>query len=200
MKFIIILLFTLVSTLSVLKAQIAEKAEDISPLLVGEIIPDALLKDAKGNDVKFSEIIKGKTTVLVFYRGGWCPYCNKQLAGLATVEAQIMKLGYQIVAISPDDYKNIATTTKEDKVNYQVYSDAKADLMQKIGIAFKANDKTREYITSKTMGETTKALPVPTVMVINTKGEILFENISPNYARRISTDLLLAVLSKLEKN
>ena len=199
MKSIIIFGFVLINSFSVLKAQIAEKAEDISPLLVGEMIPDASLKDVKGNEVKFLEVIKSKPTVLVFYRGGWCPYCNKQLAGFASIEAEIMKLGYQIVAISPDDYKNIAPTVKEDKVNYQVYSDAKADLIQKIGIAFKANDKTKEYIMSKTLGETTQALPVPTVMVISTKGEILFENISPNYAKRISSDLILAVLSKLEK-
>lgn len=60
----------------VLTAQVPEEAEDISPLLIGENLPDAALVDANGIKVSLHKLIKEKPTVLVFYRGGWCPYCN----------------------------------------------------------------------------------------------------------------------------
>ena len=60
-------------------AQLPEKAEDISPLLIGETLPNGTFQNAEGNTVQLNEILTEKPTVLVFYRGGWCPYCNLQL-------------------------------------------------------------------------------------------------------------------------
>jgi len=80
-------------------------AEDICPLLIGEILPKATLQDAEGKTVALETIIKIKPTVLVFYRGGWCPFCNMQLSSLVEIEKDILDLGYQIVAISPDDFR-----------------------------------------------------------------------------------------------
>ena len=190
-----ILLFIL--SLSSIKAQIPEKPEDISPMLIGEILPNGNLMDDNGKTVNFNDIINEKPTVLVFYRGGWCPYCNLQLSGLVNSEAEIIKLGYQIVAISPDDYKNITPTIKEHNVNYKVYSDPEGEFIQQLGIAFKASVRTKEYISKKTIRETTDILPVPTVFILDSNGEILFEYISPNYKKRISPELLLAVLKNL---
>lgn len=177
-----------------LQAQIPEKPEDISPMLIGEILPNSSLMDQNGEIINFNDIIKEKPTVLVFYRGGWCPYCNLQLSGLVNSEEEIIKLGYQIVAISPDDYKNITPTISEGKVKYNVFSDPGGKFIQQIGLAFKVSARTKEYISKKTIGETTNILPVPTVLIIDTKGEILFEYISPNYKKRITPELLIAVL------
>lgn len=178
-------------------AQIPEKPEDISPLLIGEILPNTNLINENGDILTFYSVINEKPTVLVFYRGGWCPYCNMQLSALATSEEEIIDLGFQIIAVSPDNFKNIKPTIKEDKVNYKVYSDPEGKFIQLVGIAFKASSKTKEYISKKTIGKTTDILPVPTVFIVNTKGEIQFEYISPNYKKRITPELLLAVLKNL---
>ena len=41
-------------------------------------------------------------------------------------------------------------------------------------------------------------LPVPTVMVVNTDGLILYEYINPNYKTRLSEAMLLSVLEVLK--
>jgi len=191
------LFFTLIQLFSA-SAQTPDNPKDISPLLIGEKIPEASLINAKGETIYLNDEIKTAKTVLVFYRGGWCPYCNLQLSGLATSERDIIKLGYQIIAVSPDDYRNLTPTTTKDKVNYKLYSDPNGTFIKKMGIAFNAAPRTMNYISKKTIGETTKVLPVPTVLVLNKKGEILFEYISPNYKKRISPKLLLAVLENLK--
>lgn len=180
-------------------AQIEDKAEDICPLLIGETIPNAVLLDAEGNDVKLKTIISQMPSVLVFYRGGWCPYCNKQLSGLAAIEKDIIKLGYQIIAISPDEFLNLKNTEETDTVHYQLFSDPQAKLIQDIGIAYKTPLMAKAYISAKTKGKVTDILPVPTIMIIDKNGEIQFEYINPNYKKRLSTDLLLSVLNTLNK-
>jgi peroxiredoxin len=193
-----LLLLVLIISSATLNAQVPQNAEDISPLLIGEKLPEAMLLDEDGKPINLNEEIAKKKTVLVFYRGGWCPFCNMQLASLAEAESEILKLGYQIIAISPDDYKNLKPSVEKNKANYKLLADPDGSFLKDIGIAFTPSDGTISYIVKKTVGKTTEVLPVPTVLVLNTEGEILFEYISPNYKQRISTELLLAVLGNLK--
>lgn len=182
---------------SILNSRIAEKAEDTRPILIGATLPNAELKDQNGMVVHLNDILNNKQTVLVFYRGSWCPFCNVHLAALATSQEEIIKLGYQIIAISPDDYQNLIPMIKEDQLNYKLYSDPDGKLIQQIGLAYKPNDQTKSFIESKTIGATTEILPVPTLMIVNGQSEILFEYINPDYKHRITQKLLLAVLNNI---
>ena len=182
------------------QAQVAEKAEDISPLLIGETIPNELLIDSKNQETSIIKVIGEKPTVMVLYRGGWCPYCNAQLSELAKAEAEILSLGYQIVAVSPESFENIAPTIKADSLNYRIFSDTKANFIQKLGVAFKLPEGYKEYISTKSKGQITEILPVPTVLILNTKGTILFEYINVDYKTRISKDLLIAVLKTIKQS
>ena len=193
----LIVLFLIIGT-STFNAQVPQNAEDISPLLVGETLPEATLLDKNGKSINLNAEIAKKKTVLVFYRGGWCPYCNMQLSSLAATEKEILELGYQIIAVSPDDYQNLKPSVEKNKTSYKLYSDSDGNFIKNIGIGFTPNEKTTNYISKKTTGKTTSVLPVPTVLVLNTKGEILFEYISPNYKQRISPELLLAVLENVK--
>ncbi|PTM08268.1 MAG: antioxidant AhpC [Bacteroidetes bacterium] len=192
-----LLVFLLLTSVLNIDAQTPQNPEDISPLLIGEKLPDAKLLNENGETINLTDEIAKKNTVLVFYRGGWCPYCNLQLAGLADSEAEILKLGYQIIAVSPDDYRNLKPSGEKNKTNYKLYSDADGSFIKNIGIGFVPSSGTTSYIAKKTIGKATNVLPVPTVLILNKKGEILFEYISPNYKQRISPELLLAVLKNL---
>ena len=175
-------------------AQIAEKAEDISPLLIGEKIPKQDLISVDNKAVSTSDIFN-KKTVLIIYRGGWCPYCNSQLMEMQEIENQIIALGYQIVAISPDSPKFLKETTKEDKLNYQLFSDSDGKFSEALGIAFKRDKpKLDKYSEGKNPG----FLPVPTVYILDENREIEFLYINPNYAKRLKGEMLLAVLKSLE--
>jgi peroxiredoxin len=185
---IITLLFSVVSF-----AQIADKAENVSPLLIGEKIPNVILQDANGKEVKTKDIFD-KKTVLVMYRGGWCPYCNSQLADMQEIEKDIIALGYQVVAISPDAPIFLKQTLDKKELQYKLYSDSEGVLAQAIGIAFaKEKPKLDKYSEGKNPG----FLPVPTVYVLNDKQEIEFMYINPNYGTRLKGGVLLAVLKAL---
>ena len=173
-------------------------AEDISPILIGEKLPNANFQNAEGKSVQLKALLEEKPTVLVFYRGGWCPYCNVQLSGLVEIEEDILELGYQILAISPDDYKNLQSTIENNSTKYKLLSDPNGEFIQEIGIAFKTSSSLKEYIIGKGQkGETSSVMPAPTVMIVDKKGVIKFEYINPNYKERIGGDMLLSVLKTL---
>ena len=187
------LLFILLATTSFASAQIADSAEEISPLLIGEKIPKQDLISVDEKLISTSEIFN-KKTVLILYRGGWCPYCNSQLMEMQEIESQIIGLGYQIVAISPDSPKFLKETTTEDKLNYRLFSDSDGKFSQALGIAFKREKpKLEKYSEGKNPG----FLPVPTVYVVNENKKIEFLYINPDYSKRLKGNLLLAVLKNL---
>lgn len=194
MHSIIFTLLILYLTINDTIAQVPAKAEDISPLLISEKIPDVGLKTIEGESVTLTNIIREKRSVLLFYRGGWCPYCNAHLSAVGEVEEDILALNYQVIAISPDSPGKLKSTTEKQSLNYGLYSDASGALITSMGLAFKAPDRYENRLGNYSDGQNPGILPVPSLFVVDTDGTILFEYINPDYKQRISADLLLAVL------
>lgn len=182
-----------------LNAQMPEKAEDIAPLLIGETFPNTEVTAIDGSSIAFHEVLKEKPTVLIFYRGGWCPFCNMHLSEIGQKESAILDLGYQVVAISPDQEEKLEETAIKDEIKYQLFSDGSGELTKAAGIAFQAPERYGQRLLDWSDGKNKGYLPVPSVFVLDTKGEILFEYINPNYKKRLSGELLLAVLKVLQE-
>lgn len=176
-----------------------KQAIEIAPLLIGEKIPSITLKSVDNTDVDLLELISKKRTVLVFYRGGWCPYCNAHLAALAEAEKELLDLAYQIIAISPDAPKSLKVTDDKEKLNYVLLSDSVGELSKAVGIAFEAPENYKATIAKGSDGVNNSFLPVPAVFILNVNAEIEFEHIAPNFKNRISNDLLIAVAKSLKK-
>ena len=169
------------------------KPEDISPLLVGENIPPASLADAAGKPFDLNAAVASKPTILVFYRGGWCPYCSKQLAGLQEIEQDLTKMGYQLLAVSTDSPENLTQTGNKQKLTYTLLSDADISLAKQFGIAFKSPKNYDKFLPETSGGKNVdKLLPVPAIFILSKKGNIKFEYINPNYNQRMSPALLKA--------
>ncbi|SFS69496.1 peroxiredoxin-like family protein [Lutibacter maritimus] len=194
-QFILLALVSVIGFQS--NAQIADKAVDISPLLIGEVFPNILLKSQDASEHFTLNILSKKPTIILFYRGGWCPYCNAHLAEIQEAESEILELGYQIVAISPDTPENLKITDNKNKINYGLYSDSDGELIKAVGIAFKSPEKYGKMLSVKSGGLNEGFLPVPAVFIVDTSGKILFEYINPDYKTRLSASLLIAVLKNL---
>nr|WP_193988126.1 peroxiredoxin-like family protein [Lelliottia steviae] len=184
---------------------IANSAEQVSPLLPGLTIQNVDLKDQFGKSVSLGERFKEKTTVLIVYRGGWCPYCSRQLASVQKIEKQLADLNAQIIAISPDSPEKLAES-KISSPNYQLLSDDSLALSQQLGLAFYLDAKTAKIYRNKLGvnfvsldGEAKVALPVPAVFVVDTKGLIHFQYANPNYKVRLTEDLLLAAVKSVNE-
>ncbi len=175
------------------------KPTDISPLLIGEAIPTVKIPAADGQLFDLNARIAEKPAILIFYRGGWCPYCNKELAGLQTAEAQLVKLGYQLIAISTDSPENLSKSVTKHQLSYTLLSDADLAVSKQFGLAYLAPAAYAKTIAEGSAGKNTdKLLPVPSVFILDQKGRIQFEYINPDFTQRISPALLTAVATALK--
>lgn len=198
MKKLLFIFLVTIATVANAQNAVPKSATDIAPLLIGEKIPNITLKSSENTAVPLSDLLKKKKSVLVFYRGGWCPYCNLHLQALAEAEKQILDQGFQIIAISPDAPANLKMTEEKDKVKYTLLSDSKGELIKAIGIAYEAPENYKSVINVHSNGVNTNFLPVPSVFVVNTENEILFEYISPDFKQRISAELLVSVVKNFK--
>jgi len=180
--------------------RVAERADDIHPLLVGTKVPDVFLNDVKGKQVKLYSLLEQKPTVLIFYRGGWCPYCNLQLEQLHTIESDILKEGYQIIAVSADRPENIETSIEKHDLHYTLLSDSTMNAAKAFGLAFRvgkeALEKSKKYAATLEAGSglSHHILPVPAVFIVQKDGSIIFEYVNPNFKVRLNAQVLLAIL------
>lgn len=197
MKKTIVLVLLILSNISNSQNQLPASPTAVSPLLIGAKVPEATLTSMDGKTVSVSELIKSKKTILVFYRGGWCPYCNAHLSALGEAESELLSQGYQIIAISPDSPDSQASTKVKDKVNYTLLSDSDGTFAKAFGIAFQAPDNYKPYLAKGSDGKNPGFLPVPSVFILDKEGSIVFEYITPDFKHRITNELLLAVVKAL---
>lgn len=175
-----------------------QRPEDISPLLVGEKVPDVTLADVSGNAVGLSGLVSSQPTILVFYRGSWCPYCSLQMSGLQEIEGDLRGMGYRIVAISTDSPENLRESVEKQQLTYILLSDADLSVAIKFGLAYKSPASYDRFLPATSGGKNLdKLIPVPSVFFVDRKGTILFEYISTDIKQRISAALLKAAAEAL---
>jgi len=179
-------------------APLAPTAAAAQPLGVGAAAPDATLRAADGATVRLRETFAAKPTVLIFYRGSWCPYCNTHLAALAEIEPQLLALGYQILAVSPDTAEGLRKSAEKNKLNYRLLSDREMQASAAFGLAFRVPEATASSYTSKGVALAPIAggdgfwLPVPAVYLVGRDGVIRFAHTNPEIKVRLAAADILA--------
>lgn len=177
---------------------IADSAEAARPLTVGSPAPDVALAAADGKNVSLGATFAEKPTILVFYRGSWCPFCNRQLAALGELEPQLLELGYQILAVSPDTAAGLQAMAGKNHLTYRLLSDHDMKASATYGVAFHLSAAVeqayRKYGVELTPipGGEGFWLPVPTVFIVGRDGMIKFVYSNPDYKIRLDGDVLLA--------
>ncbi len=176
----------------------AMSAEEVNPVLISSTIPDVSVKNTDGKNLNLIDIVKDQPTIFVFYRGGWCPYCNNHLADLKKIEEDLAKEGYKVFAISADRPELLKQTMDKNELTYTLLSDAPMAAAKAFGIAFKMDDETVERYKSydidieKDSGYDHHLLPAPAVFLVDQEGTIKFSYVNPNYKERIDGGILLA--------
>ncbi len=179
------------------------QVQNIGGLKVGQQAPLFEAKDYKGQTVSLKKELEKGPVVLVFYRGFWCPYCNKQLSQLQDSLAFLTNLGASVITISPESDASIAKTVEKTKASFSMLHDPKGTLMNLYQTGFQLDEKTQKKYKGygidleKSNAENGFTLPVPAVYVIDKKGVIQYVYFDPNYAKRTSVQNILQALQSL---
>ena len=102
------------------QAELAAGVPPASPR-VGTVLPDAELLDVHGAATTLYAAAGSGTSVLVFYRGAWCPYCNIALSAYqAQLLPQLTARGIRLVAISPQKPDGSLTMQQKHSLAFAV--------------------------------------------------------------------------------
>lgn len=121
----------------------AAMAETPARLTAGDRVPAVTVQTASGDSVPLDRALgnEGKT-VLVFYRGGWCPYCNQELAAWQENLSRLKALGYNLVAITPEAPEQTSSTATKNDLDFTILSDASHAAAEAFGISFTLTEST----------------------------------------------------------
>jgi peroxiredoxin len=153
----------------------------------GEKLPVFELKTVEGEAFS-SEKFKGSAWLLMFYRGNWCPLCMTQIGEVAGRYIDLDRLGVKVGLISPQPEAKTQELAKRFDVPMKFFVDAdfraskKLNLVHENGVPFGMN-----WLGH---GEDTV---LPTVLIINKHGRIVYSDQTSNYRVRPEPDQFLEV-------
>ena len=172
------------------RAQSAPAPLTASALQVGDAAPAFKARDTQGQEVELRQLLKKGPLVLYFYRGQWCPYCNKQLSQLQDSLQTLTSRGAQVVVVTPETQANIDKTVAKTKAAFPIVHDQDFAIMKAYRTAFTVDDATVQKYQgfgmdlAKANGASTSVLPVPATYVIGQNGKIKFAYFNPDYRQR----------------
>jgi len=173
---------------------------DLNTLKVKDIAPDFQITDHNGVKISLYEKLKAGKVVIVFYRGAWCPYCNKHMSHLQDSLQLILAKGASLIAITPEQNSSIEKTISKTKVSFNVAFDSAYVVMKRYGTAFKLNDFTYKRYklagidVEESNGNTDHMLSVPATFVINQDKTIEYIHFDENYKNRSTVAVILSHL------
>jgi peroxiredoxin len=152
-------------------------------------LPEFELADLDGGRVRSSEFL-GAPAVWLFYRGNWDPFCVAQVHEIASRFADLEKLGVQLNLISSQPEDKARQLAGELSAPVRFLVDRNAEVAEALDIA------ERHAIPAGTAAGYSRVGAMPTTIVTNASGTILFTDQTDNYRVRPEPDIYISILRR----
>jgi peroxiredoxin len=167
-------------------------------LKVGDKAPDFTGYDQTGKQVELKKFLEQGPLILFFYRGNWCPLCNRYLKNYQDSLKVLTDQGFNVVAITPESIENVENTVKLHNLTFTVIYDCQEKIMKDYDLMFNVTkayqDKIQKSFSidiAKNNGRDAAHLPVPATYIINKEGIIVAVQFDPDYKNRASVKWML---------
>jgi peroxiredoxin len=181
-----------------------ERGNPTDAVAAGDLLQNFMLPDATGKDVSLSDLVADGPAVLVFYRGGWCPYCNLALHQYqAELVPQLARFGARLAAISPQRPDESLSTAEKHNLQFSVLSDAGARVARRMGVTFEPAQEVLEAQRAlgvdirKGNADGATELPMPTLLVIDRDRVVRLADVHPDYTNRTEVETIVSALAEL---
>ncbi|UXX80563.1 AhpC/TSA family protein [Reichenbachiella carrageenanivorans] len=153
--------------------------------------------DQNGETFELYEALKKGPVVLMFYRGFWCPHCNKQLSQMEDSLNFITEKGGIVVAVTPEQPESVQKTVDKTGASFKILYDQDLAIMNTYHVAFKLEEAILEKYNNwgidlaVTNGDNGPNLPVPATYIIGQNKKILYAFFDPDYKKRATVGKIL---------
>ena len=169
----------------------------------GPVVADVDLLDAHGAATTLYAATGDAASVVVFYRGAWCPYCN---IALATYQSQLLPQltarGVRLLAISPQAPDGSLSMQQKNELTFGVLSDPANVLAGRMGILTGPSDEVRAaqlqlgLDLTRVNADATITLPMPTTMILDAQHALRWIDVHPDYSTRSEPQQILDALDR----
>lgn len=183
---------------------------DLEPrtgLPTGTPAPDVTLWDDEKVPHQLGSLIAQAPgpVVVIFYRGGWCPFCTKHLAQVQGRLEDLKDLNATILAIAPEAPEKLGVAKDKSEAEFTLLSDAELRAAKAYNLVFDVDATTQkkyegygiDLATWNAGGEW--KLPVPAVFIIDREGIIRWRHVDEDYTKRVDADDLVAAVESVVK-
>lgn len=169
----------------------------------GDKAPNFKLKNAKGESVTLYDELKSGPVVLIWYRGGWCPYCNLTLKRLQEEMPNFKKYDASLLALTPELPDSSLSTVEKNSLSFQVLSDLGNKVAKEYGVVYELTDAVaKRYQEGFNLhgynGDESNSLPLAATYVIDRDGQIVYAFLDADYRNRAEPKDILKALKELK--
>jgi len=172
-------------------------------IAVGAAAPKLELDGVDGTKVALGELYARGTTLVVFYRGGWCPFCNAQLHALSQAAPEFARRGVGLAAISVDRADEGAKTRASWTIPFPVLADPELAAHRAFNVTYAAEPEEVERLRGfgidleKASGKTHHTIAIPALFLVDTQGIVRWAHADRDYKVRPSVAQLLAAIDQV---
>ena len=185
-------------------SQTIRTAESAKGLQVGTKAPVFTAIDADNSKFVLDDALKSGPVVLIFYRGYWCPFCNKHLGQVQDSLKLITEKGAAVIAISPQKPEYLGKMAEKTKAEFTLLYDEGYKIADAYDVTFTPESKQLFVYNvmlnaklKKTQSDDTQRLPIPATYIISQDGKIVWRQFNPDYKQRSS---VIEILNHLPEN
>jgi peroxiredoxin len=188
------------TVLSLFLLSIAFAQDKPEGLFINSKAAEFKAKDQNGNEVNLKDLRKKGPGVVLFYRGYWCPYSNRELKRMQDSLQLLTAKGAQLVAITPEGKEGIDSTIAKTGISFPIIYDEDMKIAGNYKVSFKVDDRTLGRYKNagidllKTNNQKQATLPVPAAYIINRDGAVTFRYFNEDYKKQVSMKELLEAL------
>lgn len=168
-----------------------KKASEVQGLQVGDTVKNFIGLDLNDSIFRLDKALEKGPVVIVFYRGHWCPICNRHLSVLQDSFESIYAKGASVVAISPETAEFLKQTREKSKAQFTLLHDSAYLIAEQFDVAFKPNSASLLMYNTvlnanlkQAHSDNSERLPIPATFIINIEGVIVWRHFDPNYKKR----------------
>ena len=179
----------------IMKAQIYRTAKEAEGLSVGVTAPAVNAKDANNKVFSLEAALKEGPVIMIFYRGFWCPVCNKHLGQIQDSLKMIEEKGATVIAVSPEKPEYLGIMAEKSGAEFTLLYDDGYKIADAYDVTFKPSTSTLSmYNTAlgaklkETHSDDSQRLPIPATYIIGTDGKIVWRQFDPDYKKTIDRE------------
>jgi peroxiredoxin len=171
----------------------------------GDKVASFSLHSFDGEPVSWEELLKRGRLLVVFYRGGWCPYCNLQIRQLTLAYSQFEERGILPVLISVDKVDASSLVQNTYEIPFPVLSDPDLHAHEAFRVTMAVDEATFERYKEFGVdleawsGREDHKIAVPSVFFVDENGVILWAHSAKDYRVRPNPQQLLDVADHIDR-